>query len=163
MQSLGCKVLCIMSFLVLWSICWSSSLDLFKNNPEYLSSGTALGFIPFMKFLLYSFALSIFFVLLHYSFKNIFFNFRLLDVVCFQYSQLFPDFLFSQPSYFSWFVSSIHSVVYSFPLFIISIAHFSMPNFILIYWRYILSVFVCLVFQFFSFLANSFISSMYFR
>ena len=35
MSSLTCKALCIvMSFLVLWSICFSSSLVHFKNDPE---------------------------------------------------------------------------------------------------------------------------------
>ena len=33
-----CEALCIItSFLVLWSICWSSSLIHFKNSPEYLT------------------------------------------------------------------------------------------------------------------------------
>ena len=45
--SLGCKTLCIvMSFLVFWFICWSSSHVYFKKGPEYL--------IPLMEFLLYS-------------------------------------------------------------------------------------------------------------
>ena len=40
-SSLGCKALgIIMSVLVLWSICWSSSLDYIKNSPEYLLRGT---------------------------------------------------------------------------------------------------------------------------
>ena len=40
MSFLGCKVLCnVMSFLVLWFICWSSSLVHFKNDPEYLTRG----------------------------------------------------------------------------------------------------------------------------
>ena len=33
------------SFLVLWSICWSSSLVHFKNDPEYLLRRTAQVFI----------------------------------------------------------------------------------------------------------------------
>ena len=54
-SSLGCKVLCIIkSFLVLWSICWNSSLVYFKNGPEYLSRGTAQIFIHLVRFLLCS-------------------------------------------------------------------------------------------------------------
>ena len=50
--SLKCKALCIvMSFLVLWFICWSSSLIHFKNGPKYLSMGTIQLFIPLMRFL----------------------------------------------------------------------------------------------------------------
>ena len=37
LSSLGCNALCmVISFLVLWSICLSSSLVQFKNGPEYL-------------------------------------------------------------------------------------------------------------------------------
>ena len=40
MSSLGCNALCmVISILVLWSICSSSSLDHFKNGPEYLTRG----------------------------------------------------------------------------------------------------------------------------
>ena len=39
-SSLGCKPVCIViSFLVLCSICWSSSFIHFKNSLEYLSRG----------------------------------------------------------------------------------------------------------------------------
>ena len=39
-SSLGCKALCnVISFLVLWSICWSSSLVHFKNGPKNLTRG----------------------------------------------------------------------------------------------------------------------------
>ena len=67
--SLECKVLCVViSFLNLWPICLSSSLVHFKNDPEYLMKGTTLVFIPLISFLLYSFVLSSFLVLLRYSF-----------------------------------------------------------------------------------------------
>ena len=50
-SSLGYKIVCIiMSFLVILSICRSSSLVLFKNEPENLSMGTAQALIPLMKF-----------------------------------------------------------------------------------------------------------------
>ena len=36
----GCKALCmVISFLVLWSICLSSSVVLFNNGPEYFTGG----------------------------------------------------------------------------------------------------------------------------
>ena len=42
-SSLGCKALCIVvSFLVLWSICWSFYLVHFKNGPLYLKKETTL-------------------------------------------------------------------------------------------------------------------------
>ena len=40
----------IMSFLVFWSIFWSSSLIHFKNSPEYLTKGTAKVFILWWDF-----------------------------------------------------------------------------------------------------------------
>ena len=37
-SSLGCDALCmVISFLVLWSICWSSSLVHLRKGPEYLT------------------------------------------------------------------------------------------------------------------------------
>ena len=54
-SSLGFKALCIvMNLLILLFICWSSSLNYFKNCPEYLTRGTAKAFIPLMRFLLRS-------------------------------------------------------------------------------------------------------------
>ena len=65
MSFLGCKALCIiMSFFVLWSICWGSSMGHFKNIHEYLTRGTAQVFIPLMGFLLRSLVSSSFLVLL---------------------------------------------------------------------------------------------------
>ena len=65
-SSLGCKALCmVISFLVLCSICLSSSLVHFKNGPEYLMMRTE----PLIRFLLESFVSSSFLVLLRYSFS----------------------------------------------------------------------------------------------
>ena len=65
-SSLRCKVLCIVtSFLVLWSICWSSFQVHFKNGRR----GTTRVFIYSMRFLLCSLISSSFLVLLRYSFK----------------------------------------------------------------------------------------------
>ena len=44
----------VISFLVLWSICLSSSLVHFRKGPEYLTRGTAQVFIPLIRFLLES-------------------------------------------------------------------------------------------------------------
>ena len=64
-SSLECKGLCIvMSFLVLWSICWSSSLVHFKNGPEDLTLGTTQVFISLMRLQLESWVFSSFLVLL---------------------------------------------------------------------------------------------------
>ena len=79
--SLGCNALCmVISFLVLWSICLSSSLVLLRKGPEYLTRGTAQVFIPLMRFLLESFVSSSFLVLLRYSFRILSFIFTCLVV-----------------------------------------------------------------------------------
>ena len=68
-SSLGYNALCIViSFLVLWSICLSSSLVHFKSVPEYLTRGTAQVFVPLIRFLLHSFVSSSFLVFLRHSF-----------------------------------------------------------------------------------------------
>ena len=68
--SLRCKALCIfISFLVFLSICLKFSLVHYNNGPEYLSGKTDQVFIPFIRFLRYSFVLTCFLVFLRYSFK----------------------------------------------------------------------------------------------
>ena len=68
-SSLGCNTLrMIISLLVLWSICLSSSLVNLRKGPEYLTRGTAQVFIPLMRFVLESFVSGRFLVLLRYSF-----------------------------------------------------------------------------------------------
>ena len=64
-SSLGCKALYIViSFLVLWSICWSYSFVDLKNGPEYLTRAIAQVFILLMRFLLRILLSSNFLVLL---------------------------------------------------------------------------------------------------
>ena len=64
-SSLGCSALCIViSFLVLWFICRSSSLVHFRNGPEYLIMVTTQVCIPLKRFVL----TKSFLVLLRYSF-----------------------------------------------------------------------------------------------
>ena len=68
-SSLGCNALCmVISFLVLWSICLSSSLVHLRKGPEYVTRGTAQVFIPLIRLLLLSFVSSSFLVLLRYYF-----------------------------------------------------------------------------------------------
>ena len=75
-SSLGCNALCIViSFLVLWSICLTSSLVHLRKGPEYLTRGTAQIFIPLIRFLLLSFVSSSFLVLLRDSFRGFSFIF----------------------------------------------------------------------------------------
>ena len=91
-SSLDCKALCnVLSFLVLYLICWRSSLVHFKHGPEYLTKGTALVLIPLMRFLLYS-LVSNSFLLLRYSFL-IFFYLPFFDGVYFEYSKVLVSFL----------------------------------------------------------------------
>ena len=86
-SSLRCNALCIVkSFLVLMSICLSSSLVHFREGPEYLTKGIAQAFIPFYKaFLLDNFVLGSFLVLLRYSFLIFSFIFTCLMVSASRY------------------------------------------------------------------------------
>ena len=80
------KVLCIvMSFLVLWSICWCSLVNI-KNGPEYLTRGKTQVFISFIRFLLCILVSRSLLVLLRYSF-SFFIHIRSFDSIHFQYSQ----------------------------------------------------------------------------
>ena len=136
-SSLVCNALCmVISFLVFWSICFSPSLVHFKNAPKYLTRDTAQVFIPLISFMFYSFFSSSFLVLLRYSFLIFFFHLHLFDGVSFQDAQVFVGLLFSERS-FSWFGSSIPSVRRRLPLFMTSMAHFSMPDSISMSWLYI--------------------------
>ena len=95
-----CNALCIIiSFLVLWSICLSSSRVHLRKGPEYLTRGTAQVFIPLMRFLLLSFVSSSFLVLLRYSFWIFFFHFCLFDGVSLQDAQVFVGFVFCECFY----------------------------------------------------------------
>ena len=87
------------------------------------------------------------------------FHLRFFDGDRFQYWQEFLIFLFSEHSDFSWLCSSIPSMIYPFPLFIIILTHFSMLHSIHIA---SLSLFGFPI-LFFLLLANSRMTSMYFR
>ena len=88
----------VMSFLVLWSICWNYSLVSFKDDAEYLTNTTAQVFIPLTKILLCSLVSSSFLVFLRHT---VFFLYIcMFKGVCFQYSQIFVGFLFFDRSDF---------------------------------------------------------------
>ena len=68
-SSLGCNDLCmVISFLVFWSVCLSSSLVHLRKGPEYLTKVTARVFILLIRFRLESFVSSSFLIFLRYSF-----------------------------------------------------------------------------------------------
>ena len=75
--SLGCNTLCmVISFLVLWSICLSSSLIHIRKGPEYLRRCTTLEFIPLIRFRLETFVSNSFLVPLRYI------SFLILSFLC---------------------------------------------------------------------------------
>ena len=82
----------VISFLVLWSICLSSSRVHLRKGPEYLTSGTAQVFIPSMKFLLESFVSSSFRVEIFFS--GHVFHLHFFDGVSLQDAQVFLGFIF---------------------------------------------------------------------
>ena len=109
--------------------------------------------------LLYSFVSGSFLILQRYSFLIFSFIFTCLLGSA---SKVFVGFIFSECLNFSWFGSSIPSVMCRFLLFIISMVHFSLPSSIPMSWLYILTV--CIrVSKPFSFFERSLKSSMYFR
>ena len=134
---LWCNVLCmVISFLVLWSICLSSSLIHIKKVPEYLTGGTAQVFIPLIRFLQHSFVSSSFLVLLRYSFLI----FSFISTCLMVSASKMPKYLYVSfsPSVqiLFWFRSSILSIRCLLPLFM---AHFSMSDSFPMLWLYILT------------------------
>ena len=144
-----------MNLFVLWPICSSSSLVHFKNGPENNTRGEQLRFVSHWRDFCYVVRFRVVFSFSWgVGFLFFFFHPRMSGRVRFQYSQLFVSF-FSERSYFSWFGSSISSVLCICPLFIFSIAHFSLSNSILP---------ACLrVSNSFSFSANNLMPTMYMR
>ena len=146
--SLGCSALCmVISFLVLWSICLSSSRVHLRKAPEYLSSGTAQVFIPLMRFLLGSFVWSSFRVLLRYSFRIMSFICTCLMVSASKITKYLEVSFSSSVLILSWFGSSIPSVTCRFPLFMTSMAHFFCAKF----HNYVLTVYSNCVYESFQF------------
>ena len=138
--SLGCDALCmVISFLVLLSICLRSSLVHSKNASEYLTRGTAQVFIPLIRFLLHSFVSSRFLVFVRYSFLIFSFISTCFMVSASKMPKYFYVSFSSSVLILSRFGSSIPPVRCRLPLFITSMAHFSMPNSIPMSWLYILT------------------------
>ena len=101
----------IINFFVLWSICPSSSLVCFKNDPEYLT----------MRFLLQS--------LISWSFLVLISSFLFLCLFLFVCWCPIPKFpCTSNFSSLEAFWSFLDLTLLFFPLFIISMTHFSMTN-----------------------------------
>ena len=125
----GCKALCIvMGFRVLWFICWSSSLVHFKNDTEYLTKRTAKLFIPLMRSLLYSLVSSSFFVLPRHSFFIFSFISACLMVSASNISKYLYVYFSLTVQIFPWFCSSLPPVICRFPLCIMWLEDFSIPN-----------------------------------
>ena len=90
----------VISFLVLLSLRWSSSLIHFKNGPVSLTRGTAQMFINssyFCYIVWFRVVLSLSWSILFY-FCFFFFHLRMFDGVHFQYFQVLVSFLFSEIS-----------------------------------------------------------------
>ena len=103
-SSLGCKALYIvMTFPLLWSVSWSSSLVHFKNDYEYLTRGAVQVCNPLMRFLLCNLILSFSFI------------FYLITACLMVSASNIPRYLlvsfFPSVLIFSWFGSSLLSVI----------------------------------------------------
>ena len=126
----------------------------FKNFSEYLTRDAAQVVILLMLFLLYSLVSNIFLVFLRY-FIYLFLWSALVwwcplpIIICrFSFHRTFW--------FFSWFGWFIPSVISCFPLIIIRTALFSMPDFLCMYWLYILTA--CISFSYsFKFSVNTLI------
>ena len=109
-SSLKRKALCIvMSFLVLWLICWSSSPVHFKKGPEYLTWDSAQMSIPLMIFLQCSLVSNSFLALQRVFFLIFVFHPRLFDGARFKYYQVLISSFFLSVLIFPWFSSIITS------------------------------------------------------
>ena len=159
-SSLGCNALCmVISFLVLWSICLSSSQFHFKNDPSILPGrqprylklwqGSCNRVWSRVIFWLFWDTFNIFFITccLMVSASNI----PKYLLVSFSPSVLMT----------TWFGSSTPSAMCLLPLFNTNMAHFSMPNSIPTSSLYILSLYYS--FQFFLVFDKSLMSSMYIK
>ena len=146
MSSLGRKDLCIViSFPVVFSICWNSFLVHFKNGSEYLTRETAMVSIPLMRFCCWAWFRDFFF---SFSF---FLHLYFFNGICFQYHQLLVIFLFFERS-----DSFLICQFYSFCCFSFVASHYFHVKFhsnILNLYSY----YVHQSLQFFSFLLNFFL------
>ena len=140
-SSLECKALCmVICFHIFCFICLNSPRIHFKYGLEFATLGTALVFIPFIKFLLFSLFSNSFLVLLRYA--SLIFTF--ISTCLIMSASNYPMHLYVSFSpcdlIFSWFGSSISSVFYRFQFFITSIAYFSIPNSVFMSWLFIIII-----------------------
>ena len=127
-SSLGCKASCIViNFLVLLSICLSTSLVYFMNGPEYLTMNNS-GVHLFDKIFTAELGLQKFSRFFEILFSYFFFHHHLFDGVRFQYSQVLVVFLFSKRSD-TFLISLLYTFCYvSFFTLHYGQDTFSMPN-----------------------------------
>ena len=131
-SSLGCNALCmVISVLVLWFICLSSSLVHFRKGPKYQTRSTAQVFIPLISFLL-----DCYLILLKYSFLIFSFICTCLMVSTSKMPKYLLVSFYPKVLILSWLGNSIPSVRCRLSLFITSMAHFSMPNSFPMSWLY---------------------------
>ena len=117
-SSLWCKNLSIViSFLVLWYICFWTSLVHFKKSLEYLTRWAAHVFIPFIRYMLCSFPVK---------------NETYLGILEAYTASKIPKYLYDSFSLnvliFSWFGCSVPFIMFCFTHFITSMANFYMLN-----------------------------------
>ena len=119
----------VISLLVLWSICFSSSFVHFKNVTEYLTRGTAQVFIPLIRFLPHSFVWSSFLILLRHSFLIFSFISTCLMVSASNLLKYSYVSFFRRVLILSWFGSSIPFVRCRCRYSLLAWRIFLMPNF----------------------------------
>ena len=148
-----CKVSCIVNtFLIFFSTHGSSPLVHFKNGTEYILRGRQPRYLSLRWNFCYVVWFPVVFLVSWGILFYIFFNLHMFDGVCFQYSQVFVSVFSTSVLIFSWLGSSIPSDICHLPLFIISLAHFSLPNYIPLYCLFIFTVCISVSHVFFIFL-----------
>ena len=162
-SSLGCNALwLVISFLLLCSNCLSSSLVHLKKESRITFERYSPSIYSFDEVSSREFCLEYFLVLLKYSFWILsfictFFMVSASKMTKHLYVSFSPSVLI-----LSWFGSSIPSIRCHLTLFITSMAHYSTPNSIPMFWLYILTSSIRVSNSCSSF-ANSLMSSMYIR
>ena len=135
MSSLGCKILWIViTFLAQWFIWLSSTFVRFKNGPEYLARGDC-EIVNLFKISVAKLSRC----------SEVIVSYFFLHLRLFRYVRFSPpiflstwNFTFLQAFWFFLDLTVLFLPLFFFPLFIISMAHFSMLNSIPISWQHIL-------------------------
>ena len=162
MSSQECKASCFVTgFLVLLSTCWSSSFNYFMKDSEYLTRRTAEVFFPWWDFCYIAWFRFVF----SFSCDTLFIFFSFISACLIVSACNIHKYL--KFSFSASVLIFLHLVVPFLPSFVFSTSYykhdtFSMLNSMPISWLYILTAFKR-VFNSFSFLANSLMSSTYIR